>query len=82
MTLNSSPMDRTKCYKHETGSDSYCKPVRTLHCCVCGTDTKGRQWYNRDRGYGLCPSCGDKLAASEDLRRMAGIRGVHWDVQA
>jgi hypothetical protein len=61
------------------------KPIRTLTCCVCGESTKGRQWYNRDHGHGLCPTCGDFLIqrnrADESAEDMAGVRGIHWDVE-
>jgi hypothetical protein len=82
------------CYKH-AGRGTPCpscakvlgeiaKPVRTLECCVCGRDTKGRQWYNRDHGYGICASCGDAMIArnrpDEQVTDLAGCRGVHWDV--
>jgi len=28
MTLNSVPVDRSRCYQHETGNDKRCKPQR------------------------------------------------------
>lgn len=34
------------------------KPYMTKKTCsVCGCITKGVQWYNRDKGYGICPKC-------------------------
>jgi hypothetical protein len=50
--------------------------IHTLECCCCGESTKGRQWYNRDYGYGVCPACGPKFTESD-----VGKRGVHWDIQ-
>jgi hypothetical protein len=41
---------------NETYTDSSIKP-RGLTCACCGEYTKGRQWWNRDTGYGVCPSC-------------------------
>lgn len=35
-------------------------------CCVCGNAAKGKQWWNRDRGYGICSRC-----AIEEPKRMA-----------
>jgi hypothetical protein len=32
-------------------------PARWLLCSCCGAETRGRQWHNRDTGYGLCVSC-------------------------
>jgi len=28
-----------------------------LTCAVCGGNAPGRQWWNRDTGYGVCPTC-------------------------
>ncbi len=33
------------------------KPVKNLTCCCCGEMTRGRQWWNRDTGYGICSRC-------------------------
>lgn len=57
--------------------------VRTLTCCCCGTSTKGRQWWNRDDGYGVCVSCGESTISKEGkaaAKSYYGERGVHWDV--
>ena len=60
------------------------KPIRPLYCCCCGAHTRGRQHYNRDIGYGLCPRCiplvTSKMSA-EDVARAYGIRGIHYDVK-
>lgn len=60
---------------------------RTLTCCCCGGTSRGRQWFNQDMGYGLCPSCGDWIPSrpghqmtADDMERTYGKRGVHWDV--
>lgn len=68
-------------------------PIRTLTCCCCGEPTKGRQWHNRDAGYGLCRSCagintarygagqpGDGLAG-ETTYAMAGVAGYHHSLE-
>lgn len=60
-------------------------PVR-LRCCCCGEETLGRQWFNRDTGYGLCRGCGDWLPAErnvspEEMRKCYGERGVHYAIE-
>jgi hypothetical protein len=62
-------------------------PVRTLECCCCGSSTKGRQWWNRDTGYGLCVACipfvstrWGKPVDPEEIRDCYGVRGVHYDL--
>jgi hypothetical protein len=55
--------------------------VRNLTCCCCGARTRGRQWYNRDTGYGLCPKCADWVAgreSAEEMRSCYGVRGTHY----
>ena len=58
-------------------------PVRILHCCCCGAATRGRQWYNRDTGYGLCRGCVDRCSRNEtpeEVKSLYGVRGVHYDL--
>lgn len=60
-------------------------PVRRLTCCCCGASTPGRQWHNRDEGFGLCVGCIDFCARGStptDFQRTYGLRGVHFDVPA
>lgn len=28
-----------------------------MQCASCGGEAKGKQWWNRDKGYGVCPRC-------------------------
>lgn len=58
------------------------KRVLFLCCCVCGKQEQGRQWWNRDKGYGLCRSCGIEMGKKgiDDPSSMAGDRGYHWDL--
>lgn len=59
-------------------------PVRRLTCCCCGAATRGRQWWNRDTGFGLCTDCIDFCARNttpEDFQQSYGDRGVHFDVK-
>ena len=54
-----------------------------LTCCCCGEYTKGRQWHNRDTGYGLCAKCADWIATRETPENMLsyyGECGVHYKV--
>lgn len=58
---------------------------RTLICSCCGAYAKGRQWPNRDTGYGLCPECADWIGKrgtdAEEMRRLYGERGVHYGIK-
>lgn len=60
------------------------KPVRRMLCAVCGAATRGRQWHNRDTGYGLCERCPAWLAgrgvSADEMRDRYGARGVHYCV--
>lgn len=56
---------------------------RRLICCCCGAETIGRQWHNRDTGYGLCVDCIDFCASGDDTETMHGRygeRGIHYDI--
>ena len=60
------------------------KPIRWLTCCCCGSETRGRQHYNRDTGYGLCVNCitlCSRNMMTKDMEDCYGVRGVHYDVQ-
>lgn len=83
-------------YDHEgwlQEADKY-GPVRTLQCCCCGAPTRGRQWWNRDKGYGLCAGCIDVCRkgfiradhmtdeeADQEMHRSYGVRGIHYDIE-
>lgn len=57
------------------------KPIRELACTCCGGTTRGRQWWNRDKGYGLCLRCIAFVAKGEtpeSMRESYGVRGVHY----
>lgn len=57
---------------------------RLLECCCCGSGTLGRQWWNRDTGYGMCPSCiafvRRKGMSEEEIQCNYGMEGVHWNL--
>lgn len=65
-------------------------PVRRLTCCCCAGSTTGRQWYNRDTGYGLCTKCADWIASrprkmtepptADEMQSLYGVRGTHYDL--
>lgn len=59
-------------------------PIRDLGCCCCGNATRGRQWWNRDTGYGICPECVEfvrKHGETEaEIKDNYGIAGVHYAV--
>lgn len=60
------------------------KPIKSLTCCCCGQETQGRQWWNRDNGYGLCEKCADIISHKEDAEEMRscyGTKGVHYYVE-
>jgi hypothetical protein len=65
-------------------SDNPPTPILSLACCVCLSVARGRQWWNRDTGYGICNSCADDMAkiySPETMRDYYGIEGVHYKVQ-
>jgi hypothetical protein len=59
-------------------------PIQTLTCCCCGESCQGRQWHNRDTGYGLCASCADGIAGRDtdkvEMKMLYGVRGFHYAV--
>lgn len=58
--------------------------VLTLDCCCCGSGARGRQWHNRDHGYGLCVGCIDYCARGETVESFEscyGLRGIHFDIE-
>jgi hypothetical protein len=74
-------------YADENGTTVY-GPVSLveiipLTCCCCFQGTHGRQWYNRDTGYGLCAKCANWIPTRgretpEDMKENYGIEGVHY----
>ena len=60
--------------------------IRTLTCSCCGARTKGRQWHNRDTGFGLCSKCAHwirtrmngKYYDPAEFERCYGKSGVHY----
>ena len=60
------------------------KPIKHLECCCCGQETLGRQWWNRDTGYGLCIKCAERISKAEDSETMEncyGKPGIHYNIK-
>lgn len=56
------------------------KRPKGLCCAVCGCPSKGRQWWNRDTGYGVCRKCyleEVERNGEEYARQCYGYPGVH-----
>jgi hypothetical protein len=59
------------------------KPIKELICCCCGNQTRGRQWWNRDTGFGLCVKCAEVISKKEDEETMKscyGEKGKHYAI--
>lgn len=59
-------------------------PLRELTCCCCGELTIGRQWWNRDKGYGHCDACTlryDKETKEFEENECFGIKGYHYFIK-
>ena len=65
--------------------------VKQLGCCCCGSATYGRQWWNRDTGYGICSKCihwlrtdkkqnGEPRESEAEIRDLYGVEGRHFNV--
>lgn len=56
--------------------------VKRLTCSCCGCSTFGRQWHNRDTGYGLCPKCAkwikDRGESDESMLSSYGKPDYHY----
>ena len=56
----------------------------TLECCCCGGPAPAKkQWWNRDKGYGLCGKCAVWIKKRpdydpEEFTQNYGEEGVHW----
>lgn len=58
--------------------------VQQLTCACCGNYHKGRQWWNRDDGYGLCNNCIDDCITDPldflEAGANYGVPGYHYDI--
>ncbi len=61
------------------------RPVESLTCCCCGNGCSGRQWWNRDTGYGMCESCivyvREKGMPEEEIVQCYGHAGIHHSLK-
>lgn len=58
--------------------------IKYLTCACCGESTKGRQYWNRDTGFGLCDSCADYIEEKEGKEYLVqnyGKDGIHIRVK-
>lgn len=51
-------------------------PVVLLVCSCCGGEAPGRQWHNRDIGYGVCTRCADWIGERKTVEYMLRGYGV------
>ena len=51
--------------------------MKALICACCNARTIGKQWWNRDEGFGVCPRCAYN-EDQEQVQRMYGKRGEHF----
>lgn len=57
---------------------------RMLRCAVCGASVLGRQWWNRDEGFGVCVPCAERHTiwnGVEYTRLLFGSDGYHYNLQ-
>lgn len=62
--------------------DNLAKAVQ-LKCSCCGDLTAGRQWWNRDKGYGLCDRCvpfAKNRMNDIEFSQCYGISGNHYNL--
>ncbi len=56
---------------------------KRLTCCCCGSGLIGRQWWNRDTGFGICNNCLElcDVAPDQEYASSYGWRGIHFDLK-
>ena len=59
--------------------------TKRLTCAVCGGSAIGRQWWNRDTGFGVCSKCIDWLrkrgTTEEEIHSCYGVEGEHYNAK-
>lgn len=58
------------------------EPIKPLLCYCCGASTHGRQWHNRDTGFGLCPQCAEFVGereTAEEMKSCYGLEGYNYN---
>lgn len=61
--------------------------ARSMECCCCGGYAgRWNQHWNRDTGYGVCPSCVEWMKAKgtsdAEIADLYGKEGVNWGYQS
>ena len=51
--------------------------LKYLCCAECGAETIGRQWWNQDKGYGICDRCSENWGADSNIY---GKKGIHHSI--
>lgn len=57
---------------------------RRMICACCDSGTIGRQWWNRDNGFGLCKNCVDfcrRGCDDDDMFSSYGAKGIHYAIE-
>jgi hypothetical protein len=64
--------------------------ILSLSCACCGQSTRGRQYFEQDNGYGVCPKCVAWIIEKEKnnqyetgeqyVRRCYGINGYNFNI--
>jgi hypothetical protein len=60
------------------------KTIKSLYCACCDREARGRQFFNQDRGYGLCKRCADRIEKCEGLEYVEscyGKKGIHHSIK-
>ena len=66
------------------------KEIENLNCSCCGSTDQNRQWWNRDRGFGICKKCVPFVRDGyvkdyqeeglKEFERAHGIEGIHFNI--
>jgi hypothetical protein len=60
------------------------RKIISLYCACCGKITRGRQWWNQDKGYGLCSECNTwirKTETDEYVNFTYGKDGYNYNIK-
>ena len=55
-----------------------------LICAVCGQFAPGKQWWNQDTGFGICPRCFQEVSqkeGKESAEQSYGKVGTHHSTE-
>lgn len=54
-----------------------------LKCSCCGADAPGKQWWNQDKGTGICATCFDRVKSRDgesEAVKSYGHIGIHHSI--